>query len=88
MTIQDFANRYRCRISKRYQTVGHRYQRLNENKRYHIDIDIRKMKPFNPKSVEDCNNCLTFSCDTSLGAKEKAYNYLVENGHFAPSLVA
>jgi len=47
------------------------------------------MRPFNPKTDEDCLNCLSFTSDLSAEhAKRKAYDFIKDKGSLELSLNA
>ena len=80
MTFEDFCQKFRCSVSSKMQLIGHRHMREIEVKRYMMYIDIRTMMPFNSKSDEDCLNCVSFPCESTNGAKRKAYDFIKESG--------
>lgn len=81
MRLEDFCKKTKASISESRNLIGHKYMRNISVKTYFVYIDIRTMKPFSPKTQLDCLNCLTFRGESSLRAKEKAYEFLLENGH-------
>ena len=80
MTFEEFSKRFRCSITSKMQSVGHRQTRSIESKTYIIYIDIRTMLPFNPKTYADCLNCISFSSESGENAKRKAFDFIKESG--------
>lgn len=80
MTFKQFCKRFRCSIAKTYQKIGHRYMRNIEVKTYIMYIDVRTMLPVDPKSNNDCLNCISFSAESSEKAKRRAYDFIKNSG--------
>lgn len=80
MDFLEFCKRYQCSVSERRIEVGHRHQRLISIKMYHIYVDVRTMLPFKPKLEADWMHCLSYTDESSAGAKRKAYEALSDCG--------
>jgi len=80
MEFQEFCKKYRCSVSEKRIEIGHRHQRNISLKFYTMHVDIDTLLPFNPKKQADSLRCLSFSSETSEGAKQKAYEAIKESG--------
>lgn len=81
MEFKEFSKKYKCAVSRYYESRPLFHNRPIERKTYIIYKDIRTMLPFSPQTNEDCLNCLSFSSDlSSEDAKRKAYDFIKGKG--------
>ncbi|MCO5250956.1 MAG: hypothetical protein M9949_05995 [Candidatus Kapabacteria bacterium] len=83
MTFEEFSKKFRCSVSSEYD-YGCRVRYHNRpilRRTWLIYIDIRTFLPFDPKTNDDCLNCISFSSiDSSENAKRQAYDFIKNKG--------
>jgi hypothetical protein len=78
LTLDQFVLKTRTIISKRLQNVGHAYNRNITVFTHHVYVNTNTLKTFNPKTIEDCAICKSFSNEDRFLAIKKAHEYIIE----------
>lgn len=79
LSFERFSSKTRTHISSRLQNIGHAYNRNITVKTHNVYVNTNTLKTFNPKTLEDCAVCKSFSGEYPEIVKQKAYNFIIES---------